>query len=77
MASDEPAQPEGIATDARQTAHYIADMVLELRNLSNRSDQRFLSYLLELAYYEAFTIANRLEPTPEQLKELRGFRKSA
>ena len=71
------AEREAVPADARQAAHYIADMVLELRNLSNRANQKFLSYLLEMAYYEAFTIANRLEPTPDQLKEFRNFRKSA
>lgn len=47
--------------DARQTAQYIADMVLELRNMAKSEGFGTLQGLLEMAYYEAFTVAHKIE----------------
>ena len=41
------------------TAHYIADMILELRNLAKGSQMSTLQGLLEISYYEAYTVANK------------------
>jgi hypothetical protein len=49
----------------RQTANYIADMILELRNLAKGSQMLTLQGLLEISYYEAYSVANRIE-VPEQ-----------
>jgi hypothetical protein len=43
------------------TANYIADMILELRNLAKTADFKTLQGLLEISYYEAFSCANRIE----------------
>lgn len=52
---------------SRQTAQYIADMVLELRNMAKAENFDALRELLELTYYEAFTIAHKVEvPSGEQ-----------
>ena len=51
------------------TAQYIADMILELRNMSKASDFKILSELLEISYYEAFNCANKIE-VPEGEEEL-------
>jgi hypothetical protein len=49
------------------TAHYIADMILELRNLAKTAELKTLQGLLEISYYEAFGCANRIEiPTGEE-----------
>ena len=55
----------------RETAEYLADMVLELRNLA-RSVQLFTVMVpLEYAYYEAFGVANRVEVPPEEVDRIK------
>ena len=39
---------------APEAAQVIADELLQLRKLAQQSDMRFLSYLLEMAFREAF-----------------------
>jgi hypothetical protein len=41
-----------------ETAHYIADMILELRNLAKGENMATLQCLLEISYYEAYGIAH-------------------
>jgi hypothetical protein len=41
-----------------EVAAYAADLILELRNLSRGAGLKTLQGLLEVAYYEAFTMAN-------------------
>ncbi len=43
------------------TAAYISDVVLQLRNMAKRADMKFLVYFLEMAFQEAFTQSTRLE----------------
>ena len=71
-------------TPARQkdTAQYVADMILELRNLARAAGLHTVMVPLEYAYYEAFSAANRVNVPPEEvvrinalsqtLKELEG-----
>ncbi len=59
-----------IPHDPRQTAQYIADMVLELRNMSKSEGFGTLQGLLELAYYEAFTVAHKVEMPPGEQEYL-------
>lgn len=50
-----------------ETAQYIADMILELRNLAKGSQMLTLQGLLEISYYEAHSVANHIEiPDNEQ-----------
>ncbi len=50
-----------------ESAQYIADMILELRNLAKASEFNTLQGLLEISYYEAFTAANRIRiPNDEE-----------
>ena len=58
----------------RQSAEYIADLALNLRNTAKRNDLPFLTHLLEMAFYEAFTIANQVEPDMERLAAERQVR---
>jgi hypothetical protein len=44
----------GTVDSQRETAQYITDMVLELRNLARTAELKTLSGLLEIAFYEAF-----------------------
>ena len=57
----------------RETAEYLADMILELRNLARASQLYTVMVPLEYAYYEAFSVANRVEipeAEVERIKEL-------
>jgi hypothetical protein len=59
--------------DTRETAQYIADMVLELRNMAKSTDMKTLQGLLEVSFYEAFSVANKVlipEGEIEHLREL-------
>lgn len=57
--------------DPKETAQYIADMTLELRNMAKAADLKSLKELLELCFYEGFAAANRV-PLPEgELDHLR------
>jgi hypothetical protein len=61
----------------RDTAQYIADMVLELRNLARTVDLKTLQGLLEVSFYEAFSAANRVEIPPEEIEHLRELSKAS
>ena len=56
--------------DRKETAQYIADMVLELRNLAKAVDIKSLQDLLELCFYDAFATANRVEISESELQRL-------
>jgi hypothetical protein len=43
-----------------ESAQYIADMILELRNLAKAAEFNTLQGLLEISYYEAFSAANQI-----------------
>jgi hypothetical protein len=51
-------------TRQRDTAQYVADMILELRNMAKSAHLFQVMVPLEYAYYEAFSVANRVA-TPE------------
>jgi hypothetical protein len=53
----------GAEIPAKETAQYIADMLLELRNLAKSAGLKNLQGFLEVSYYEAFSSANR-SPIP-------------
>ena len=72
-AAKPPAPPSLGANSKRQTAQYIADLSLEMRNLAKSCNMLTLQGLLEIAYYEAFTMATDIQVPPgeaEHLKEL-------
>jgi hypothetical protein len=57
----------------RATAHYIADMILELRNLAKGAKMSTLQGLLEISYYEAYSVANAIvipDGEAERLEEM-------
>ena len=64
-------------TDPKETAQYIADMVLELRNMAIASDHKTLQGLLEVSFYEAFSAANKVEIPAEEIEKLRELSKAA
>jgi hypothetical protein len=57
----------------RDTAEYISEMILELRNLARAQQLYTIMVPLEYAYYEAFSVANRVaipDGEVERIKEL-------
>lgn len=70
---DRTVSNQKITPDTRETAQYIADMVLELRNMAKSLGMKTLQGLLEVSFYEAFSVANKiiiLEGEIEHLREL-------
>jgi hypothetical protein len=55
----------------RQLAQYIADMLLEMRNMAKSAGLTTLLGLLEVTYCEAFSVANRVELPEGELEKLR------
>ena len=65
--------PPALGANKRETAQYIADLSLEMRNLAKSCNMPTLQGLLEVAYYEAFTMATDIqvpEGEAEHLEEL-------
>jgi hypothetical protein len=64
--------PHGLGVaNRRETAQYIADLALEMRNLAKACDMITLQGLLEVAYYEAFSAATEIEVPPGEAERLR------
>ena len=61
----------------RETAEYLSDMILELRNLARANQLYTVMVPLEYAYYEAFTAANRVEIPEEELERIRELSKAS
>jgi hypothetical protein len=61
----------------RETAQYVADMILELRNLAKSARLYQVMVPLEYAYYEAFAAANRVEVPAEEVDRLRELSRSS
>jgi hypothetical protein len=55
----------------RELAQYMADMLLEMRNLAKGAGFNTLLSLLEISYCEAFAIANKVEVPEGELQKLR------
>ena len=65
-----PAPPSLGANSKRETAQYIADLSLEMRNLAKSCNMLTLQGLLEVAYYEAFTLATDIQVPPGEAEHL-------
>jgi len=61
----------------RETAEYLSDMILELRNLARANQLYTVMVPLEYAYYEAFTAANRVEIPEAELERIRELSKAS
>ncbi len=60
----------------RDTAQYIADMILELRNMAKGTKLHAVMVPLEYAYYEAFSAANRVHVTAEEVDRINRLSKT-
>jgi hypothetical protein len=56
---------------ARETAQYIADMMLELRGIARSAHLKTLQGLLEVSFYEAFSVANKVDVPEGEIEKLR------
>jgi hypothetical protein len=61
-------QPDGLSE--REVAQYTADIMLELRQLARNAKLNTLQGLIELCYYEAFSVANQPKIPAEELEHL-------
>jgi hypothetical protein len=61
----------------RETAEYLAEMILELRNLARSVKLHTVMVPLEYAYYEAFTVANRVEVPEDEIERIRRLSKAS
>jgi hypothetical protein len=61
----------------RDLANYIADMILELRNLAKGGQLSTLQGLLEISYYEAYGVAHRLDISNGEIEHLHNIGEDA
>ena len=64
-------------TQEREMAQYIADMLLELRNMARSAGLPTLLGLRELSFCEAFSIANKVEIPVGEIEKLKRLAKAA
>jgi hypothetical protein len=65
------------ATRQRETAQYLADMILELRNLAKSAKLFQVMVPLEYSYYEAFTVANKVQVSQEDVDHINELAKAS
>jgi hypothetical protein len=61
----------------RELAQYIADMLLEMRNMAKSAGLPTLLGLLEITYCEAFSIANKVELPEGEVEKLMQLAKAS
>ncbi len=59
--------------ETQDAANYVADMILELRNISKSAKLYKVMVPLEFAYYEAFNAANQVDIPAAELERLRAL----
>lgn len=69
--------PKSLPERQRETAEYLSDMILELRNLARSVQLHTVMVPLEFAYYEAFGVAHRVEVPPGEAERIRELSRSA
>ena len=69
--------PVALTDRQRETAQYLSDMILELRNLARTVQLHEVMVPLEFAYYEAFGLACRVEISSEDMQRIEEIAKSA
>lgn len=54
----------------QEVAQYLADMLIEMRNMAKAAGFKTLWGLLEISFCEAFSIANKVEIPPGEIEKL-------
>lgn len=70
-------QLPSLADRQRDTAEYLAEMILELRNLARSVQLHTVMVPLEFAYYEAFGVAHRVEVPSAEVERIRELSRAA
>lgn len=76
-ATDRSTSSQMATPETRETAQYIADMVLELRNMAKSLEMKTLQGLLEVSFYEAFSVANKTIIPEGEIEHLRELSKAS
>ena len=66
-----------LETQRQETAQYVADMILELRNMAKAVKLHNVMAPLEYAYYEAFSVANQVDVPQDEIDRIRSLTKAA
>jgi hypothetical protein len=76
--NDRATSEGGVPLTARQrdTAQYVADMILELRNMAKAAKLHAVMVPLEYAYYEAFSVANRVDVPVAEVEKINRLSKT-
>lgn len=75
--SDLPSSGMFPTRQQRETAQYVADMILELRNMAKALKLYTVTVPLEYAYYEAFSVANRVSAPAGEIERIRELSRAA
>lgn len=62
---------DDLAARQQSVAQYVADMVLELRNMAKSAKLPSVMVPLEFAYYEAYSAANKVHVSPDEIERIR------
>ena len=68
---------QNLETQQVETAQYVADMILELRNMVKAAKLHNVMAPLEYAYYEAFSVANQVDVPQDEIDRIRSLTKAA
>lgn len=66
-----------LAERQKDTAEYLSDMILELRNLARSVQLHTVMVPLEFAYYEAFGVAHKVDVPPGEIERLKRLSKAS
>ncbi len=70
-------EPLTQAERQQEAAEYLSEMILELRNLARSVKLHTLMVPLEYAYYEAFSVANRIEVPEDEIERIKRLSKTS
>lgn len=65
------ATSDDLASRQQSVAQYVADMILELRNMAKSAKLPDVMVPLEFAYYEAYSAANKVHVPPDEIARIR------
>jgi hypothetical protein len=77
LVATRPKAVPSLAERQRDTAEYLADMILEMRNLARSVQLHTVMVPLEFAYYEAFGFAHRVEVPPGEVERIKRLSRAA
>lgn len=60
----------------RESAEYICDILLQLRNIAQAAKLRHVMVPLEYTYYEAYSVANYSSPPKDQIDWVKALEKA-